>query len=321
MLGHDVLLAGDLEHALEIIEARAPEVVLAGLGPGAVAQLTQALDAIAVGAAVIAVADEVSTPTVLDAMRAGAVDLIGRPIDPDELQAALQRAENLLRSRDRAQRGAMEELREGIAREHMVAFMIGLANVIDAKSPYTREHSDRVAQRTKVFARYLNLPDAECERLAFGAKLHDIGKVAVPDAILDSSGALDKEQREVMQRHPSDGARILRPVQVLHEVIPIVERHHENWDGTGYPDRLRGEEIPFGARVVKLVDYFDAITSKRPYRTPLPDAEACKVVRSEAGRQLDPQLTEQFVQMVESGLLVKNNVSAVIPAEHRFAAR
>lgn len=295
--------------------------MLAGLGPGAVAQLTQALDAIAVGAAVIAVADEVSTPTVLDAMRAGAVDLIGRPIDPDELQAALQRAENLLRSRDRAQRGAMEELREGIAREHMVAFMIGLANVIDAKSPYTREHSDRVAQRTKVFARYLNLPDAECERLAFGAKLHDIGKVAVPDAILDSSGALDKEQREVMQRHPSDGARILRPVQVLHEVIPIVERHHENWDGTGYPDRLRGEEIPFGARVVKLVDYFDAITSKRPYRTPLPDAEACKVVRSEAGRQLDPQLTEQFVQMVESGLLVKNNVSAVIPAEHRFAAR
>src|SRR5690606_4052500 len=156
LLGHDVLLAGDLEHALEIIEARAPEVVLAGLGPGAVAQLTQALDAIAVGAAVIAVADEVSTPTVLDAMRAGAVDLIGRPIDPDELQAALQRAENLLRSRDRAQRGAMEELREGIAREHMVAFMIGLANVIDAKSPYTREHSDRVAQRTKVFARYLN---------------------------------------------------------------------------------------------------------------------------------------------------------------------
>jgi putative two-component system response regulator len=257
----------------------------------------------------------------LEAMRAGALDVVRRPVEGPALALALQRVTNLQRSRHRLQASAIADVRDGIAREHMVAFMIGLANVIDAKSQYTREHSDRVAQRAKVFARHLNLPDAQCETIAFGAKLHDIGKVAVPDAILNSENPLRPEERDVMQRHPTDGARMLRPVQVLHDIIPIVERHHENFDGSGYPDRLRGEEIPFGARLVKLVDYYDAITSKRPYRTPLPDADACKVLLSEAGRQLDPALTAEFVRIVGSGLLASNNVSAVIPAEHRFALR
>lgn len=323
MLGHEPLLASDLESTLELAEERGPGVVvanvalLAGGGP----QLMQALDALCLDLAVILMADEPTAEMTIGAMRAGALDLVQRPIDQTALVLTLQRVANLEQAKARTQEATITNLRAGMTREHMIAFMIGLANVIDAKSQYTREHSDRVAQRAKVFARYLNLSDHECESIAFGAKLHDVGKVAVPDAILNSTGALSPEEREIMQRHPSDGARMLRPVEVLADIIPIVERHHENWDGTGYPGRMRGEEIPFGARLVKLIDYFDAITSIRPYRSPMSDEEACKVLLSEAGRQLDPELTEQFVSMVRSGLLKLNNVSAVIPAEKRLALR
>ncbi len=323
MLGYDALLANDLETTLELAESRGPDVIIGyvGMCAGGAPQLTHALDALSLDVAVVLTADTPTAEMAIAAMREGAADLLQRPVEQSMLMLALQRVANMTRIKERTQEAAITHLREGMSREHMVAFMIGLANVIDGKSQYTREHSDRVAQRSKVFARYLNLPSDACDAIAFGAKLHDVGKVAVPDAILNSPNQLSKEEREIMQRHPGDGARMLRPVQVLHDIIPIVERHHENWDGTGYPDRMRGEEIPFGARLVKLVDYFDAITSKRPYRTPMTDDEACKVLLSEAGRQLDPGLTEQFVQMVSSGLLTMNNVSAVIPAEHRFALR
>lgn len=321
LLGHEALLANDLDAALELADARGPALVLAqdGLCNGGVVELMSRLATLQVETGVVVMADAPTVDLALAATCAGALDVVGRPVDQAVLALTLQRAANVERIKSRTRETATTSLRAGMTREHMVAFMIGLANVIDAKSQYTREHSDRVAQRAKVFARYLALPDAECESIAFGAKLHDIGKVAVPDAILNSAAALNKDEREVMQRHPSDGARMLRPVGVLEDIIPIVERHHENWDGTGYPDRLRGTDIPFAARLVKLVDYFDAITSIRPYRTPLPDDEACKVLLSEAGRQLDPELTEQFTTMVRDGLLRRNNVSAVIPAEQRFA--
>ncbi|MEZ5966220.1 MAG: HD domain-containing phosphohydrolase [Planctomycetota bacterium] len=323
LLGYEALIASDLETALELAEARGPGLILANpaMCPGGTSQLMHALDAVGLDCAVVWTTDEPHADMAIDAMREGAMDVVRRPIDQPTLVLTLQRLANVNRARERTQQSTIANLRAGVTREHLVAFMVGLANVIDAKSQYTREHSDRVAHRSKVFARYLNLPDQECETIAFGAKLHDIGKVAVPDAILNSPNQLTPEEWEIMQRHPSDGAKMLRPVRVMADIVPIAERHHENWDGTGYPDRMRGEEIPFGARLVKLVDYYDAITSVRPYRTPLPEDKACQVLLSEAGRQLDPELTEQFVSMVSNGLLRLNNVSAVIPAEHRFAAR
>jgi putative two-component system response regulator len=320
LLGHDALLASDFETLLELAEARNPDVVIAHLGmlQGGPAQLSHALDAINLDPVLILTCAKPSNELAIEALREGAVDLVARPLDQAQLLVSLQRVEHLARMKQRARDAETARLRVGMSREHMVAFMIGLANVIDAKSQYTREHSDRVAQRSKVFARYLNLSSTEVENIAFGAKLHDVGKVGVPDAILNSPNALSKEEREIMQRHPSDGARMLRPIEILHDIIPIAERHHENWDGTGYPDGMRGTAIPFAARLVKLVDYFDAITSIRPYRKPVSDLDACKILESEAGRQLDPELVEQFVHMVRSGLLSMNNVSAVIPAEYRL---
>lgn len=320
LLGHEALLAHDVETLLELAEARAPQLVIAhaAMLPGGPAQLSHALDALGLDVQIVLTTNKPNNELAIEALREGAVDLVARPVDQATLLVSLQRVAHLTVMKQRAREAETKRLREGMSREHMVTFMIGLANVIDAKSQYTREHSDRVAQRAKVFARYLNLPDHEVENIAFGAKLHDIGKVGVPDAILNSPNALSKEERDIMNRHPGDGARMLRPIAILRDIIPIVERHHECWDGSGYPNGMVGEQIPFGARLVKLIDYFDAITSIRPYRKPVSDLEACKILESEAGRQLDPELVEQFVHMVRSGLLSMNNVSAVIPAEYRL---
>ena len=177
------------------------------------------------------------------------------------------------------------------------------ARAIDANSPWTAGHSERVTRVAVQVGRELQLSDDDLATLERGALLHDIGKIAVPASILDKQGRLTETEWAVMKRHPVVGCEILGPIHALAETLPLVRSHHERMDGTGYPDRLAGEAIPFLARVLAVADVFDALSSERPYRQGLGLPEACQIIEESAGTHLDPRVVAAFLDVVRKGSL------------------
>jgi putative nucleotidyltransferase with HDIG domain len=169
-----------------------------------------------------------------------------------------------------------------------------LSNAVEARDAYTGKHAERVAAYGIEIARALGLSRPDDPEIEFGFLLHDVGKVAIPDAILYKPGALTREERELMARHPTIGADIIGGIEFLEEAAKVVRSHHERWDGTGYPDGLRGEEIPIVARVFAVADVFDALTTDRPYRPALSLPEARRMIMLGSGSQFDPSVTEAF---------------------------
>jgi putative nucleotidyltransferase with HDIG domain len=179
-----------------------------------------------------------------------------------------------------------------------VGALTALARTIDAKSPWTAGHSERVTTTSLKVARQMGLGDDELERINRGGLLHDIGKIGIPADILDKPAALNEEEMQVMRDHVTVGARILEPIAAYADVIPIVLRHHERWDGSGYPDGLAGENIDFLARLLAAGDVYDALTSHRPYRTGMPHAEAVGWVAEQSGTHFDPKVVTAFLDVM-----------------------
>jgi putative nucleotidyltransferase with HDIG domain len=174
-----------------------------------------------------------------------------------------------------------------------------LAIAVDAKDQVTHGHIRRVQHHTQAVAAALGVTDArELKAIEAGALLHDIGKLAVPDYILNKPSALTPAEFEIIKRHPSMGARILTAVEFPYPIVPIVRHHHEQWDGRGYPDGLVGSEIPLGARILAVVDCFDALTSDRPYRPRLSDDQAIAILRSRKGTFYDPSVVEKMIELI-----------------------
>lgn len=176
--------------------------------------------------------------------------------------------------------------------------LLGLANALEAKDPYTRGHSERVAALSRRVAAALGRPAVEAEIIAQAGLLHDLGKIGVPESILGKAGPLTAAEWAVMRRHPVIGSQIVAPFEFLSAGAAIIRYHHERWDGSGYPEGLRGVDIPLGARVVAAADVFDALTSARPYRGALGRAAALAHLRREAGRTLDADVVEALVAVV-----------------------
>jgi putative nucleotidyltransferase with HDIG domain len=171
-----------------------------------------------------------------------------------------------------------------------------LATAIDAKDEVTHDHIRRVQQGTLGLARELGLTDPDTLKgLEAAALLHDTGKIAVPEHILNKPGRLTPAEFEKMKRHAPIGAQILSSIEFPYPVVPIVRHHHENWDGTGYPDGLKGADIPLGARILSVVDCFDALTSDRPYRSRMTEQEALKIIVDRRGQMYDPVVVDAFL--------------------------
>lgn len=171
-----------------------------------------------------------------------------------------------------------------------------LTSAIDAVSPATHGHSKRVTQFALMLGEALRMDADALSVLKFGALLHDIGKLGIRASILEKMAPLSTEEFETVKEHPVIGERIIAPVEFLQAARPIVRHHHERWDGRGYPDRLRGEEIPIGARIVALADFYDAMISARPYKRALDPREVSAEIRRGAGTLFDPDLSERFLQ-------------------------
>lgn len=172
-----------------------------------------------------------------------------------------------------------------------------LTAAIEAKDPYTRGHSKRVTQLAMVLAERFGLSATDTRNLKYGAALHDIGKIGIRGQILNKRGRLTREEYEIIKQHPAIGERIIERVNFLQGARPIVRSHHERFDGTGYPDGLRDEEIPFLARIAAVVDLFDALTTDRPYRNAYTSQETGLIIKQGIGSEFDPVVAKEFLEI------------------------
>ena len=190
---------------------------------------------------------------------------------------------------------------EIISQNHLIEVVTSLASAIDAKDEYTKGHSTSVSRYSVALARALNMPEKEVERIKLGALLHDVGKIGIPENVLRKPNKLNDDEWEIMKQHPSIGAeKVLHPNPSLHDLIPIVKYHHEHWDGSGYPERLKGNEIPLSARIVAIADAYHALISDRPYRKGLSIEKACEILQVGAGIQWDAELVRHFISIAPS---------------------
>jgi ribonuclease P protein subunit RPR2 len=175
-----------------------------------------------------------------------------------------------------------------------------LSNAVEARDAYTGKHAERVAAYGLEIAAAFGLKLTERPELEFGFLLHDVGKVAVPDAILFKPGPLTEEERALMEQHPVIGAQIVSGIEFTEEVVEVVRSHHERWDGAGYPDGLAAEQIPLSARVFAVADVLDALTTDRPYRPASPMRQARAMIVAETGTHFDPDVIEAFNEIADA---------------------
>jgi putative two-component system response regulator len=221
----------------------------------------------------------------LRGINAGADDFLNKPTYPEELFA---RVHSLVRLKQ-----FTDEL------DHAGAVLCSLGLSVESRDPYTEGHCERLSRYASDLGRSLGLEEESILALNRGGFLHDLGKVAIPDEILKKGSDLTPAERKIMQQHPVTGERICKPLKSLRKVLPIIRHHHEHWNGSGYPDCLAGEDIPLLARVLQVVDVYDALRTARPYKAALSHEAAIEVMQDEADHGLwDPAIVRAFIDMV-----------------------
>jgi putative two-component system response regulator len=220
-------------------------------------------------------------------INSGADDFLSKPIDLNEL---LARTRSLLRLKQYT-----DEL------ENAEAVLFSLAHSIEARDPYTHGHCERLAEMSARMGERLGLTEEQIKALRRAGVVHDIGKVAIADSILLKPGPLTAEEAKIMQKHPEVGERICAPLKTFRLVLPIIRHHHEKHDGSGYPDKLKGEQIPLTARILQLSDVYDALTTDRPYKVAFTPEVALDLMEEEAERGWwDRELFEMFREMIRA---------------------
>ena len=283
--GYRAVEAENGRAALVAIERETPDLVLLDVRMPALdgIELTRRLRAAPATALlpIILVTGLAALEDKVAGLEAGATDFLAKPFEAPELIARVRAALRTKSLTDRL--------------ESTQAVLVSLANAVEAKDPTTEHHCNRLVSLAIGIAREAGLDEAAIESVGYGAALHDVGKIGVSEALLRKPSGLSPEEWVEIRRHPEVGARIVEPLRLGTTVAPIVRAHHERWDGSGYPHGLRGTDIPLGARIVSIVDAYDAMTHDRPYRRGRPVAEAIAELRRFAGQQFDPDLVRLFV--------------------------
>jgi response regulator RpfG family c-di-GMP phosphodiesterase len=297
--------AATAEQALQLLERCPTPIVVTDLrmpGRGGV-WLVREIQRRWPATSVIVVTAGHDEDSVTECLHAGAHHYFLKPIQLDEFRHALEatlRTHLLHRQRETYRRSLERSLRRQ-TRKLRRTYLSAIDSLIwahEARDPYTTGHSLRVRRYALLLARTLGWGSRPCQRLSLAAKLHDIGKVGVPEAILNKPGRLTPEEYRRVQEHPVIGQRIVERIIRNKEILAAVRGHHERFDGKGYPDGLRGEGIPVLARLIAVVDCFDALTSCRAYREALAVPEALEMLRASAGSCFDPLFARTFIEVV-----------------------
>jgi putative two-component system response regulator len=295
-VGHEVVGAESAEHALELLDEGefdlvVSDVVMPGLSG---LELLEAARSRRASLPIVLVTGAGTYETLSQALTRGAAGLVTKPFAHAELQSAVSDAlERAARSR--------EELRERLLAPTLAS---ALANAIEARDSYLHGHCERLASLAVRIAEELGVAPEHIETVRLGAILHDVGKIGIPDRVLLKPGALDVEERRIIETHTEIGDKLLEPLDLLAGARPIVRNHHERWDGAGYPDGLAGEAIPVGARIVAVADSVEAMTSRQLYRKPLEAVEIIAELQKHRGKQWDPAVVDIVLRLIASGELV-----------------
>ena len=288
--GYDVIAVASGRDGLQAVREDTPDLVLLdiempGLNGLDVCRALRA-DPDTVALPIILLTGRTETRDVVAGLDAGADDFLRKPYERAEL---LARIRSVLR------------LAEAIAEvDGAHGVIAALANAVEAKDELTERHCQRLSTHARELALIAGVRSAELRPIVLGAMLHDVGKIGIADSVLNKPGPLTDAERMVMETHPTIGEMICEPLRGSRLFLPVIRHHHERWDGNGYPDRLRGLAIPLGARIVGLVDAFDAMVHDRPYRPARTVDDALDEIRRLAGRQFDPELAAAFVPLVEA---------------------
>lgn len=293
-LGYDVVSAPDGESALQSVANEPPDIVLLDVNMPGISGFdvchTLKGDPATRLIPVVLITTLTGSDDRIRGIEAGADDLLSKPPVLAELQARVRSLVRLKRYTDELDSAAN------------VILYLGLT--IEARDPYTNGHCRRLATYSTALGRRLGLSGEQLVALHRGAYLHDVGKIGIPDAVMLKVGRLTEAEHALMRQHTVIGDRLCGEMRLLQDVRPIVRHHHERPDGTGYPDKLRGEDIPMLARILSVVDVYDALTTVRPYKEALSSEEAVKVLREEAAKGwLFGQLVEEFAVLVATGEL------------------
>ena len=269
--------------------------------------------------------------TAVDSLRIGAFDFITKPFELTAINRAVARALERRRLlienryyREQLERNVRErtmELNEALhdVEESYKITLEALVTALDAREHETKAHSQRVREYALTLAQVLGLNHDDLIQTGRGALLHDVGKIGVRDSILLKPGKLNEEEWVEMRKHPQIGYNILQSIEFLSPAAEIVLCHQERWDGSGYPNRLAGPDIPLGARIFAVVDTMDAMTTDRPYRKALSLEAAIDEIRSCSGSQFDPHVTEAFLQIhTESWIVIHDSVNQLHETQDRF---
>jgi putative two-component system response regulator len=284
--GYDVRTARDGEEALDLVAQQPPDVVLTDIrmprcdGFGLCRELKSTASTRLIPVVLMTGASEADDR--IQALEAGATDLLGKPIDLPELKARVRSLVQLKQFTD--------EL------DSAEVVLKTLALMIEARDAYTQGHCERLARYATALGERIGLSESDLVALTKGGYFHDLGKIAIPDSILLKPGPLTPEEFERMKEHAVIGEKLCGDLRALHDVRPIVRHHHEHLDGSGYPDHLVGDDVPRLAQIIGIVDVYDAITTDRPYRSALSQAAAFTALRDEVGRGWrDGELVEEFI--------------------------
>jgi len=288
--GYDIITATEAEEAKEKVHSERPQlIVLDVVMPGKSGyELCRELkdDPFTRLIPVVMITGLVERDDRVRGIEAGADDFLSKPLYPEELFA---RVKSLLKLKE-----FTDEL------ENAEAVLVALALGIESRDPYTGDHCQRLSHYASDLGLYIGLDEDSVIALKRGGYLHDLGKVSIPDEILKKGTSLTAEEWEIMKQHPEIGELICRPLKSFRKVLPIIRHHHEHWDGSGYPDQLSGYQIPLLARVLQVVDVYDALRTARPYKPALTHAEAEHTMMEEAHRGLwDPKLVPEFFAMLK----------------------
>ena len=289
--GYQVQVAHSAEQATELIEKHLPDLVLLDIILPGRSGYELCLDLKASPATrlvpVVIITGLSDREDRIRGIEAGADEFLNKPIFPEELFA---RVKSLLKLKE-----FTDEL------ESAEGVLCTLGRSVEARDPYTEGHCERLAHYARALGEHLRLDEESLTALRRGGFLHDLGKITVPDEILKKGANLSPAEWEVMKQHPITGEMICRPLKSLRPVLPIIRSHHEHWNGSGYPDALRGEEIPLLARILQVADVYDALVTERPYKRALSHEEAARVMAEEAQAGLwDPELVDEFFAMLRA---------------------
>ena len=291
--GYEIISASDGVRALELVAAQPPDLILLDVimpgmdGYDVCARLKE--DERTRLIPIVMVTSLSDLEDRIRGIEVRADDFLSKPFHSAELSA---RVRSLLKLKQ-----FTDEL------EDAENVLCSLALSVEAKDAYTDGHCERLSRYSVALGRSLGLPREQLKALHRGGYLHDVGKIAIPESIVNKKTGLTEEEWRIMREHPVIGERICKPLKSLKLVLPIIRHHHERWDGSGYPDGLKGQEIPLAARIIQAVDIYDALITARPYKPPLDTHQVFSIMRQEAqeGSCCDPEAIEQFISLLQSG--------------------